>query len=75
MNSRNSTETEVTGNSEYFPCNIWFEYFMGAQGYDLTTNILWQDNAAAEGIAMGVRLACSSKSRQIAGKFYGYMTE
>ena len=41
MSSRSSTKTEVIGNSEYLPCNIWFEYFMGAQDKDLTSNILW----------------------------------
>lgn len=30
MNSRSSNETEVIGNSEYLPYNIWFEYFMEA---------------------------------------------
>ena len=32
MNSRSSNETEVIGNSEYLPYNIWFDYFMDAQG-------------------------------------------
>ena len=70
MNSRSSMETEVIGNSEYLPCNIWFEYFMGAQGYNLTSNILWQDNEAAERMAKGGRLACSSKSKHIDVKFF-----
>ena len=35
MNSRSSNETEVIGNSEYLPFNIWFQYFMEAQGYTL----------------------------------------
>ena len=32
MNSRSSNETEVIGNSEYLPFNIWFQCFMEAQG-------------------------------------------
>ena len=31
MNSRSSNETEVIGNSEYLPFNIWFQYFMESQ--------------------------------------------
>jgi hypothetical protein len=51
MNSRSSNETEVIGNSEYLPYNIWFDYFMEAQGYPLKSNILWQDNEGAERMA------------------------
>ncbi len=32
MNSRSSNETEVIGNSEYLPFNIWFTNFLTAQG-------------------------------------------
>ena len=48
MNLRSSNETEVIGNSEYLPYNIWFNYFMEAQGYPLKSNMLWQDNEGAE---------------------------
>jgi len=44
MNTRSSTETEVVGTSEYLPKNIFYELFMEAQGYKLTSNILAQDN-------------------------------
>lgn len=35
MNSRSSNKTEVIENNEYLPYNIWFEYFMEAQGHPL----------------------------------------
>ena len=30
-NSRNSNESEVIGNSEYLPYNIWYENFLEGQ--------------------------------------------
>ena len=68
MNSRSSNETEVIGNSEYLPYNIWFEYFMEAQGYPLDSNIVWQDNEEAEKMAKNGVMSCSSKSRHISIK-------
>jgi len=40
MNTRSSTETEVVGNSEYLPKNIYFEMFMEAQGYSNHTLVM-----------------------------------
>ena len=39
MNSRCTNETEVIGNSEYLPRNIWHQHFMKEQGYPLKSNI------------------------------------
>ena len=33
------------GTSEYLPKNIFFEMFMKAQGYEMKSNILAEDNA------------------------------
>jgi hypothetical protein len=70
MNSRSSNETEVIGNSEYLPWVIWYEYFMEAQGYPITSNVVWQDNEGAEKMAKNGKLSCSSKSRHINIKFF-----
>ena len=70
MNSRSSNETEVIGNSEYLPFNIWFQYFMEAQGYTLESNLLWQDNKGAQRMTENGKMSCSSKSSHIAIKFF-----
>ena len=70
MNSRSSNETEVIGNSEYLPFNIWFQYFMESQGYTLHSNLLWQDNWGAQKMAENGKMSCLSKSRHIAIKFF-----
>ena len=70
MNSRSPNETEVTGNSEYLPYNIWVEYFIEAQGYPIKSNIVWQDNEGAEKMAKNGTMSCSSKSRHISIKHF-----
>ena len=70
MNSQSSNETEVIGNSEYLPLNIWFQYFIEAQRYTLVSNMLWQDNEGAQRMAENRNMSCLSKSRHIAIKFF-----
>ena len=41
------TETELVGVSEYIPHNIQIEYCMREQGYELNTNIAYQDYKSA----------------------------
>ena len=47
LNTKSSTEAKVVGVSDYIPYNIWICLFMGAQGYDIKQNILFQDNQSA----------------------------
>ena len=71
MNSRSSNETEVIGNSEYLPTNIWHDYFIEAQrGAKLKSNVFYQDNEGAEKMANNGQLSCGSKSRHINIKFF-----
>ena len=70
MNSRSSNETEVIGNSEYLPTNIWHEHFLEAQGYPIKYNYFFQDNEGAEKMAKNGRLSCGSNSRHINIKFF-----
>ena len=70
MNSRSSNESEVIGNSEYLPTNIWHENFMGAQGYPIKYNYFFQDNEGAEKMARNGRISCGSNSRHINIKFF-----
>ena len=46
LNTNISTEAELVQNSEYLPCDVWMEMFMGAQGYEVN-KILFQDNQSA----------------------------
>ena len=47
LNTKNSTEAEVFGVSDYLPYNILICLLMGAQGYDIKQNIFFQNNQSA----------------------------
>ena len=70
MNMRSSTETEVVGTSDYLPKNIFYELFMEAQGYKLTSNKLAQDNQSQIRMASNGKSSCSSNSKHIAIKYF-----
>ena len=44
LNTKSSTEDKLVGVSDYLLYNIWIFLFVGAQGYDIKKNILFQDN-------------------------------
>jgi len=70
MNTRSSTESEVVGNSEYLPKNIYFEMFMEAQGYKLRSNTLAQDNQSTMRMATNGKSSCTSNSKHISIKYF-----
>ena len=70
MNSRSSNKTEVIGNSEFLPTNIWYQNFLEAQGYPLSKNYFLQDNKGAEKMAKNGRISSGSNSRHINIKFF-----
>jgi hypothetical protein len=44
LNTRSSTESELVGVDDMMPTILWAWYFLKAQGYDVTDNIIYQDN-------------------------------
>ncbi len=44
LNTKSNTEAEVVGVSEYIPFNLWLTMFLKEQGYDLSKNVVFQDN-------------------------------
>ena len=47
LNTKSKTQSELVGTSEYVPFNIWIVTFYEAQGYEITKNVLFQDNESA----------------------------
>ena len=70
INSRSSTETEVIGVSEYLPYNVWLLLFLKAQGYDLMSNVLFQDNQSTIRIERNGRNSCTGNSRHIDVRYF-----
>jgi hypothetical protein len=47
LNTKSSTEAEVVAVDDMMPQVIWSRYFLEAQGYGVTDNIVFQDNQSA----------------------------
>ncbi|WP_288992895.1 Ty1/Copia family ribonuclease HI, partial [uncultured Marinobacter sp.] len=69
MNTRSSTETEHVGTSKYLPKPIFFELFMGAQGYKPHT-ILAKDNESEIRMLVNGKASCTSNSKHVAIKYF-----
>ena len=65
INTKSSTESELVGLSEYVPYNIWLVNFMKAQGYDIRSNVIHQDNMSTIRMAKHGRNSCTGNSRHI----------
>ena len=44
LNTKSTTESYIVCTSEYVTFNIWIVMFYWAQGYEITKNLLFQDN-------------------------------
>jgi hypothetical protein len=69
MNTRSSTETEHVGTSEFLPKSVFFELFMGAQGYKPHT-ILAKDNESEIRMLLNGKASCTSNSKHVAIKYF-----
>jgi hypothetical protein len=47
LNTRNSTESELVGVDDVSVMILWTKLFLEEQGYDINSNILYQDNKSA----------------------------
>jgi hypothetical protein len=47
LNTRSSTESELVGVDDMMPIVVWSWYFLMAQGYGITRNLLLQDNRSS----------------------------
>ena len=55
---------------EYVPYNIWFIIFMGAQGYAIKKNVIYQDNQSAIFMEKNGQNLCTGNSRYIHIRYY-----
>ena len=70
LNTKSSTEEEVVGISDYLTYNIWICLFMGAKGYDIKQNILFQDNQSEMKMEKNGRKSCTGNSRHIYIRYF-----
>jgi hypothetical protein len=70
LNTKSSTEAELVGASDYLPNTIWAKMFLSAQGYQVHTNILEQDNESAIRLEKNGRMSAGPKSRHINIRYF-----
>ena len=64
INTKSSTKAKLVGVDHYLPYSIWICLFMGAQGYDIKKNILFQDDQIAVKVEENGKKSCTGNSRQ-----------
>ena len=82
LNTKSSMEAELVGVSDYLPYNIWMSNFLKEQGYNLKSNVLYQDNQSAIRMEVNGRNSCTGNSRHINIQYFfvkdwidkGYLT-
>ena len=70
LNTVSSTEAELVGTSDILPMIVWVRMFLNAQGLDIKSFTLHQDNKSTIQLIINGRLSSSKRTRYIAIKFY-----
>ena len=70
LNGHSSTEAELIGIDDALPNIIWAYYFIKAQGYDVTHNIMYQDNKSTILLATNGRMSASKRMKHIHHRFF-----
>ena len=70
LNARSSTEAELIRIDDALPYIMWGLYFIEAQGYEVTHNILYQDNKSTILLAQNGRWSSSKRTKHINSRFF-----
>jgi hypothetical protein len=70
LNTKSSTESEVVGTDDVMPQMLWTLYFLGAQGYKIDDNILYQDNKSSILLETNGRGSSGKRTRHINVRYF-----
>ena len=70
LNTRSSTETEVVGVDDFMPSILWTRYFLIAQGYSVSDNILAQDNKSSILLEQNGKASSSKRTKHINIRYF-----
>ena len=70
INTRSSTEAELVGVNDAMAIILWTRSFLRAQGYDVTDNVVYQDNQSAMLLEKNGRRSSGKKTRHIEIRYY-----
>ena len=66
LNTKSSTDLELVGVHDYMPMIIWVKYFLEAQGYIVSNNLLHQDNQSLIKFEQNGKSLSRKRTRQLA---------
>ncbi len=70
LNTKSSTEAELVGVNDVMPQALWTRYFIEAQGYEVTDNVILQDNQSAILLEKNGRASSSKRTRHINIRYF-----
>jgi hypothetical protein len=70
LNTRSSTEAELVAADDMATMILWTQLFMDAQGYDITRNILYQDNKSAILLETNGKKSSSKRTRALNIRYF-----
>ena len=70
LNTRSSTESELVAVDDCMPAICWTRYFLEAQGYSVTENIVYQDNKSAILLEKNGKASSSKRTKHINIRFF-----
>ena len=70
LNTRSSTESELVGADSASQMILWTKFFMQAQGYPITENILYQDNKSTILLLENGKRSSSQRTRAINIRYF-----
>jgi len=70
LNTRSSTKGKLIGIDDAIPSIMWLLYFIKSQGYDVTHNILYQDNKSTILLATNDIISSSKRMKHIHNRYF-----
>jgi hypothetical protein len=70
INTKSSTEAELVGVDDNMAQVLWTRYFLGAQGYDVRDNKMYQDNQSTMLLENNGRASSSKRTRHINVRYF-----
>ena len=68
LNTKSSTEAELVGIDDVMPQILWTRYFLMGQGFNVTDNILYQENKSTIKLATNGRVSSGKRTRHVNDK-------
>eukprot|EP00957_Ditylum_brightwellii_P130182 9929800-Ditylum_brightwellii.AAC.1 len=70
INTKDSTKAKIVGVDDTMPHIIWTCYFMEVQGYEISDNIVYQDNESAMRLEKNEKGSSSKRTRHIDIRYF-----